>query len=109
MPTALAPATFARLRSLWQWRPIPKCPGRFGLVHVDPRLPVLALIGDTPTTLHRVCKARDAVLVANFPDGGLISYVREDGTVLHTLNTPDGLARKLRQLGIDRPTSGAES
>jgi hypothetical protein len=69
-------------------------------VHVDPPLQVSALIGDTLTTCHRVCKARDAVLVARFPDGGLISYVREDGTLTHTLNTPEGLSRKLRQLGI---------
>jgi hypothetical protein len=51
---------------------------------------------------------RDAVLVAKFPDGGLISYMREDDTVMHTLNTPDGLARKLRQLGIAHPPGGPE-
>jgi hypothetical protein len=70
-------------------------------VHVNPRLEVSALIGDTPTTLHRVRKARDSVIVAKFVAGGLISYVREDGTLMHTLNTPGGLARKLHQLGIE--------
>jgi hypothetical protein len=35
--------------------------------------------------------------------GGLISYARGDGSYLHTLNTPDGFARKLRQLGIPVP------
>jgi hypothetical protein len=69
-------------------------------VHVDPRLQISALIGDAPTTCHRVLKARDAVLIAKFPGGGLISYVREDGTLTHTLNTIEGLSRKLRQLGV---------
>jgi predicted methyltransferase len=44
---------------------------------------------------------RDTVIVAKFPGGGLISYLRGDGSLMHTLNTPDGLARKLRQLGIE--------
>ena len=30
-------------------------------------------------------------------------YRRDDGRYLHTLNTPDGFERKLRQLGIKRP------
>jgi hypothetical protein len=49
---------------------------------------------------HRVAGARDPVLVARFAEGGLISYRRADGTYVHTLNTRDGLERKLAQLGI---------
>jgi hypothetical protein len=44
---------------------------------------------------------RDTVIVAMFPGGALISYLRDDGTLMHTLNTPDALARKLQQLGIE--------
>jgi len=93
--------TFSYLWSSWEWRPIPRCPGRFCLVHVNPRLQVSALIGNVPTTLYRVRQARDPVLIAKFADGGLISYAREDGTLMHTLNTAEGFARKLRQLGLD--------
>ena len=51
---------------------------------------------------HRVSAARDLVLVATLDGGcGIISYQREDGTLLHTLNTPEGFQRKLEQLGID--------
>jgi hypothetical protein len=49
---------------------------------------------------HRVPGARDPVIVARFEDGGLISYLRADGTYVHTLNTCEGLERKLAQLGI---------
>jgi len=45
--------------------------------------------------------ARDPVHVALLDGGGLISYRRADGHFVHTLNTPDGLARKLAQLGIE--------
>ena len=44
--------------------------------------------------------ARDALLVAQFDDGGIISYERGDGTFVHTLNTEEGFHRKLEQLGI---------
>ena len=70
-------------------------------MHVNPILQVSAPIEDVPTTLFRVRQARDAILVAKFAGGGLISYLRSDRTSVHTLNTLEGLARKLRQLGID--------
>ena len=65
------------------------------------RLPVSALIPDTPASICRVPAARDPVLVVEFEDGGLISYLREDGTLMHTLGTSEGFRRKLRQLGVE--------
>jgi hypothetical protein len=50
--------------------------------------------------MYRVRAARDPALVVELEGGGLISYLREDGTLMHTLNTPEGFRRKLRQLGI---------
>ncbi len=44
--------------------------------------------------------ARDAVIVGQFEGGGIISCRKEDNTYLHTLNTEEGLERKLAQLGI---------
>lgn len=55
-------------------------------------------------TEHSIEAAKDTVLVAPFADGGLISYRRNDGSVLHTLNTSEGFARKLADLGIPLPT-----
>jgi hypothetical protein len=44
--------------------------------------------------------AADAVIVTPLEGGGLISFKRRDGTYRHTLNTPDGFARKLAHLGL---------
>jgi hypothetical protein len=54
-----------------------------------------------PLTEHVVIAAKDPVVVAVFADGGLISYRKPDGRFVHTLNSRDGLERKLRELGID--------
>jgi hypothetical protein len=92
--------TFASLWALWDWRPIRNCPGRFYLATHNPRLPISALVPDIQATLYRVRAARDSVLVVEFEGGGLISYLRENGTLMHTLNTSEGLRRKLAQLGV---------
>jgi hypothetical protein len=64
-------------------------------------LPIAVLLGcEAPVTSHDIPAARDRVLVARLRDGGVISYLRANGTCLHTLNTADGFDRKLRQLGI---------
>ena len=84
-----------------RWAPIRNCPGRFGLAE--------GAVYDSPASLapgvelneFRVPLAKDPVVVAAFAaGGGLISYRRSDGTFVHTLNTPQGFARKLSQLGI---------
>ena len=93
---------FVELKSKWNWKPIPGCPGRYLLSDVDQTLSPEDLLGhEVKLGEFRSDKARDAVVVARFGDGGLISYKRVDGTYLHTLNTAAGLERKLKQLGIE--------
>jgi hypothetical protein len=84
-----------------KWTPIRNCPGRFGLAD-GPTI-------ESPSTLapadeaheFSVPTAKDAVVVVPFhAGGGLISYKRAGGSYLHTLNTADGFARKLADLGI---------
>lgn len=58
------------------------------------------MVADAKAQQFHVAAARDAVVVVPLSDGGLISYSRADGTYVHTLNTRDGFARKLAQLGI---------
>ena len=83
------------------WTAIRGCPGRFGLAAGAVHEPPESLAPDATTREFRVPNARDVVVVTPFvAGGGLISYQRVDGTYLHTLNTPDGFARKLLQLGI---------
>jgi hypothetical protein len=93
--------SFEELKSKWGWVPIRHCPGRFlfrdGAVDVPPE----ELVGcGCELKEFRVEAARDAVVVGRFGGGGIISYRKEDGTYLHTLNTDEGFERKLVQLGI---------
>jgi hypothetical protein len=93
--------TFSALFERFTWRPIPNCPGRYvlaaGPVATPPEDIVPGAIGGSE---HVSVSARDPVIVTPFDDGGLISYRRPDGMFLHTLNTREGLERKLRQLGV---------
>lgn len=92
---------FNTLMAQWVWRPIRNCPGRFALDHHDRTLPLETLAGAGALAREfTVPNARDKVLVLPIVGGGLISYQRQDGTFVHTLNTSEGFARKLAQLGI---------
>lgn len=94
--------TFAELLKTYDWRPIRNCPGRYVLQGAKSDLPVEELTrGEAQVSQYRTSATRDVVLVAALADGGIISYQREDGSLLHTLNTPAGFQRKLRQLGIN--------
>lgn len=98
--------TFERLMSAWRWAAIPDCPGRFVLSDPEaPRSPQELLGAGIHCSEHRSEQATDTVIVARMDDGGLISYRKKDGGYVHTLNTPEGLARKLVQLGIAAGTS----
>jgi hypothetical protein len=64
-------------------------------------MPLEALLGRACHAREFITdRARDRVLVVPLEDGGLISYARADGRLVHTLNTAEGFARKLSQLGI---------
>ena len=95
--------TFARLLERWDWKPIRHCPGRFILSGAaEAALSPEELLGEAvDVDVHRVAAAKDVVLVVKLDEGGLISYKKPDGSFVHTLNTREGLRRKLRQLGID--------
>ncbi len=95
--------TVTDLLNDYEWRQIPDCRGRFALAEPQPNLSITDLLGEDcrPREIRSVM-ARDTILVIPLEDGGVISYQREDGTCLHTLNTPEGFRRKLRDLGIER-------
>ena len=56
--------------------------------------------GANDSAEYECVAAKDLVIVTPFDDGGLISYRKAQGMFLHTLNTREGLERKLLQLGI---------
>ena len=102
-PALVSPMTFDALKARWSWTPLHNCPGRYKLVNVRPDLPGEVLGADADLSEHTVKTAPDRVIVVRIDRGGLISYKRPDGTYLHTLNDPDGFARKLHELGIGLP------
>lgn len=92
---------FETLKNRWQWHPIRNCPGRF-VLKSEENLSLEDLFCIEIKTQEFVSeKAKDRIVVVKFVDGGLISYKREDGSFLHTLNTEEGFERKLLQLGIE--------
>jgi|GEM_PF-776358 len=96
------PPGFDELQRQWTWQPIRHCPGRYVLRGAPPDLSMETILGsEIEIRMYHPVVAKDTVLVARFRGGGMISYKREGGTFLHTLNTADGFARKLRQLGIE--------
>jgi hypothetical protein len=98
--------TFELILSRWSWQPIPNCPGRFRLTGESSRsTPPSVIVGiSLPSFEFRVDGASDPVIVTPLGNGtGLISYRRESGEYVHTLNTPEGFGRKLEQLGIKMP------
>ena len=102
------PPTFADLLAALPWQPIRNCPGRYRL----PQHASAELAKIFPEVSRgerfRVPTAADEIAVIQLPSGGgILSYHRADGSVVHTLNTATGLTRKLRSLGIalDTPTA----
>lgn len=101
--------TFETVKMLGEWTPIRDCPGRFVLRGVSPSFGISDLLGDVAGIEHyQSPRARDAVWVVCFEDGGTISYCRPDDTWLHTLNTEEGFRRKLEQLEISLHESVAQ-
>lgn len=95
---------FDDLFNRYPWKTIRNCPGRYVLTDAPANLTVDELLGTRfESREFGVASARDRVLVTPLPSGGIISYLRADGSCLHTLNTLDGLQRKLADLGIHLP------
>jgi hypothetical protein len=94
--------TVTDLLNDFEWRQTPNCRGRFTLATQQTRLSLTDLLGEDCQPLEiRSTMARDTILIVPLADGGVISYERHNGTFLHTLNTPEGFRRKLKDLGID--------
>ena len=94
--------TFDELLRARDWRPLRNCPGRYVLQGAGNNLRPPELLGaEVEVNEFEVDAAKDTVLVVKLNGGGLISYRRREGSLLHTLNTPEGFRRKLKQLGIE--------
>ena len=95
--------TFAELWDQWPWKPIRNCPGRYVLSRECSHLTFNLLLSEMiDAPLYHSARAQDPVYVVRLEDGGLISYLRSDGGLIHTLNTWEGFQRKLQHLGIEK-------
>ena len=100
-------ASLQALHDACSWRPIAKCDGRYVCADHDWRLrdpeAVLAAAGcEAASAVLRIERAdADAVVLVRLRGGGgLLSFVKDDGCFVHTLNTESGLCRKAIALGI---------
>ena len=102
----MQPPTYASLAAAGPWRALRGCPGRRVWQGSSDLTPADLAGADVPVQIFRVVGAPDPVHVVALADGGLICYARADGRFVHTLNTPEGFARKLDDLGIRLGQSG---
>ena len=105
--------SFDHLFSLYSWKEIPHCPGRYLLIKQDnERLetvsPTTVLSNQVPIEIFNSEVCRDRVHVGKFSDGGLLSYEKSDGRFVHTLNNLSGLTRKMTHLNIQLHTTVPE-
>lgn len=92
---------FETLHARFEWAAIPNCPGRYVLRTDRATIPPERLVDESAST--RRCHsphAADPIELVLLENGALLSYRKADGRYVHTLNTPEGLARKLAQLEL---------
>ncbi len=95
------PPSFAEVFDKYPWREIRNCPGRYCAKEIPPECSVSDLLGEpVDEHLESSAHAKDAVIITPIENSGVISFKRRDGSYLHTLNTPEGFARKRADLGL---------
>jgi len=84
-------------------REIENCPGRYIVKNVSNNLSLSELLSeDVEISYHKTPRARDRVAIVELEDGGVISYIRANGTILHTLNNKSGFSRKIHDLELSQ-------
>ncbi len=96
--------SFSSVLGRYRWTPLRHCPGRYVLRRAGHELSPTELLGDGVKVVeYRFPGMPDVVLVARFAGGGTISFRKPNGAYVHTLNTTEGLARRLARWGLDLP------
>jgi hypothetical protein len=103
---------FEEVAKTWKWKEIENCPGRFVLEDFKEKE---SLKNKTPLEIlknqdgkefkFKSVNCKDELLIVLLEDeGAILSYQRKNGDYCHTLNTPSGLKRKMKQLEINFET-----
>jgi hypothetical protein len=102
-------SSLQKLWEVWSWSEIKNCPGRYVTKHNIHATTISP--DDLLQSLNIHCLLneyhvdnKDTIVIGAFQDGGgLLTYVKNDGRYVHTLNTRSGLLRKITSLGLDLP------
>ncbi|WP_417384726.1 hypothetical protein [Gimesia sp.] len=86
----------------FQWEQIPDTNGRFTLNKSEPSRSVQELVNSEEIEIKQYPSAhqQEQIFVVELEDGGLVSYQRKDGSLIHTLNSLNMFKRKQWELGI---------
>ncbi|MBN2444973.1 MAG: hypothetical protein JXJ04_26700 [Spirochaetales bacterium] len=91
---------FYSLSNSFKWKPIYGCPGRY-ILKEEGMFTLRDIIGNTCAICTYVTdKANDEVCIVVLRNGGIISYKKQDGSFVHTLNSREGFLRKLIMLDL---------
>lgn len=93
---------FDPIKRQWPWRSIKGCPGRWVLEGGPSDLSVAQLLTlpEEAVSVQRFEHEPDTIIVFPFVDGGIISYEKKDGRLVHTLGDASGFKRKCIAIGI---------
>jgi hypothetical protein len=96
-----------RFWEMWKWTEIKNCPGRYVTKSnvdaqvVSPQELCNSLAVRHLPLIHCSADRLDQIAVVHFDSGGgIITYIKPNGTFVHTLNTESGYVRKMRALGF---------
>jgi len=93
--------SIAQLLLEYHCNEIANCPGRYVVRSIPENLSISELLSnEVEVSYYNSPRARDQIAVVALEDGGIISYIRSNGTILHTINNKSGFSRKLNDLGI---------
>ena len=98
--------TFYSFLKKYKWKEIHRCPGRYTLSG-EYNIKIQELSGTTEIPdIYYSEQVQDPFYIIPLIDGGIISYIKSDGVLIHTLNTLEGFIRKLKDLGIEVDDKG---
>lgn len=97
-----------RFWDMWKWTEIKNCPGRYVTKSneeaqvISPQELCTRLAVPYFPSIHCSVDRLDQIAVVHFESGGgIITYIKPNGTFVHTLNTESGYIRKMTALGFE--------
>ena len=92
---------FLTLKRAYSWKKVKGLEGKLIFTHENEEMTLKELVKNK-VNIQRFddCNSKDLVLVAKIKDGGIISYIKKDGSYSHTLNDEENFNETLKKLKI---------